>query len=162
MVVVDFQVQPFPVVGSRKRTRSPLWDASCVILPSHLAVTLFWQRNMEDDTQLDVEIEMAEVDLNADSAPAGEPKKKRERREPQPFTREPGRSLFPHSRVQKIIKADRVRSELHERLLNVLISRYRRSLLLQRTRLSSCLWRLKNSLGFSARLDRGWQRKKSG
>ncbi|KAF9013378.1 histone-fold-containing protein, partial [Cyathus striatus] len=33
-------------------------------------------------------------------------KKKREKREPVELTREPGKSLFPFSRVQKIIKAD--------------------------------------------------------
>lgn len=37
------------------------------------------------------------------------PKRKRERKEPVLLTREEGKSLLPISRVQKIIKADRVR-----------------------------------------------------
>jgi hypothetical protein len=38
------------------------------------------------------------------------PNKKRERRENVPLEREEGKSLLPFTRVQKIIKADRVRS----------------------------------------------------
>ena len=34
--------------------------------------------------------------------------KKREKKEPVEFVREPGKSLFPIARVQKIIKADKV------------------------------------------------------
>lgn len=46
--------------------------------------------------------------LSHDPTDIGE-KKKRVKKAPQPVVREAGKSLFPVSRVQKIIKADKVR-----------------------------------------------------
>ncbi|KAF9454821.1 hypothetical protein P691DRAFT_201484 [Macrolepiota fuliginosa MF-IS2] len=78
---------------------------------------------VEGEAEAEVEAEAeAEEELGAeeddeeeenppgDDQPAGEAasvKKKRERREPVPLNREPGKSLLPFSRVQKIIKADK-------------------------------------------------------
>lgn len=42
-------------------------------------------------------------------------KKKRDRKDPGTLRREPGKSLLPFSKVQKIIKADKVCSHLHLR-----------------------------------------------
>lgn len=117
---------------------------------------------MDEDTQLDVEAEMAEVDLNAaDSAPPAEAKKKREKKEQQPLSREPGKSLFPHSRVQKIIKADKARRRLFPSLYSTLTPSCRRSPLLQRTRRSSCLWRLRHSSNPYAKLHKELLRRRS-
>lgn len=46
--------------------------------------------------------------VEIDAIVASNQKKKREPKGAQPLTREPGKSLLPFSRVQKILKADKV------------------------------------------------------
>ena len=41
-----------------------------------------------------------------------EAKRQRKAKGPEILTREPGKSLLPHARVQKILKADKVRAQL--------------------------------------------------
>lgn len=55
----------------------------------------------------DQEMEAPEADAPPEEEEQ-QPKKKRERKEVVDVVREPGKSLFPISRVQKIIKADKV------------------------------------------------------
>ena len=69
----------------------------------------------EQDTQLlSGDENVAEVAPEGEAAAAAEggppTKKRRIRKEPVVWTREPGKSLLPFSRVQKIIKADKVRT----------------------------------------------------
>jgi hypothetical protein len=63
----------------------------------------------EDAQDADEQEEQDQERTRADSAATGRVKgPTRERKEQPPFVREPGKSLFPHTRVQKIIKADKV------------------------------------------------------
>lgn len=65
-------------------------------------------QHTEQSPDIDVEVSVSEVppSLTEQTPPA---KKKRQRKEPaQGVLREEGKSLFPFSRVQKIIKADKV------------------------------------------------------
>jgi len=68
----------------------------------------------EDTQPVDNDEEMGGVESNSEPLAAaletGKDKtgKKRQKKEPKEFVREPGKSLFPIARVQKIIKADKV------------------------------------------------------
>lgn len=65
----------------------------------------------EQDTQALSEDEIiAEAEVPEEEQKGDEPptKKRRIRKEPSVLTREPGKSLLPFSKVQKIIKADKV------------------------------------------------------
>lgn len=60
---------------------------------------------MEPETMFEEE---PGVETTPGAEPVNVPTKKREKREPVVFIREPGKTLLPFARVQKIIKADKV------------------------------------------------------
>lgn len=70
----------------------------------------------EEDGEVEDEEDEAGNPLDEDqpTEDAAPSKEKRERKETVPLKREPGKSLLPFSRVQKIIKADKVGSVLEE------------------------------------------------
>lgn len=65
---------------------------------------------LENEAELVDDIPEEEPQVNADvnEDSQGPVKKKREKKEAVPFVRDSGKSLLPFSRVQKIIKADKV------------------------------------------------------
>lgn len=73
-------------------------------------------RQTEETQPVDGDEEMGEVESDSEPLAAAlttgrtlaKPSKKREKKEPVEFVREPGKSSFPIARVQKIIKADKV------------------------------------------------------
>lgn len=73
------------------------------------------ERSQEDAAEEEEQVEqVAEGDFED-----AQKKKHRERKEQMALGREDGKSLFPFSRVQKIIKADKVRSLYSMRTLNL-------------------------------------------
>lgn len=66
------------------------------------------QEEVEAEDEDEVEEEVEEEEIAGEDHPAAEGKKKRSKNPPKPFTRELGKSVLPFSRVQKIIRADKV------------------------------------------------------
>ncbi|CAA7261434.1 unnamed protein product [Cyclocybe aegerita] len=62
----------------------------------------------DEETQVNIEEKLNVVEAPEPDKAASKPKKPREKKDPQaPLVREPGKSLLPFARVQKIIKADK-------------------------------------------------------
>lgn len=70
------------------------------------------QEGDDNDDEEDEEAGTIAAAKKTSKGKASDPTKKRERKAPVATEREPGKSLFPFSRVQKIIRADKVRLKI--------------------------------------------------